>query len=83
MAEAKNTEKLVKFRAFKDDGRYKDDIFVAVNGKRYQIKRGVEVTIPESVYEVLMNSQVQDQAAFSLMEQKAEEFKSDSKRFGE
>ena len=82
MAEAKNTEKLVPFRAFKDDGRYKDDIFVSVNGKRYQIKRGVEVMIPESVYEVLMNSQVQDQAAFSLMEQKANEFISETQKFG-
>lgn len=82
MAEAKNTEKLVKFRAFKDDGRYKDDIFVSVNGKRYQIKRGVDVMIPESVYEVLMNSQVQDQAAFSLMEQKANEFISETQKFG-
>ena len=82
MAEAKPTVKMVPFRAFKDDGRYKDDIFVAVNGNRYKIKRGVEVMIPESVYEVLMNSQVQDQAAFSLMEQKANEFKSETQKFG-
>ena len=82
MAEAKTTEKMVKFHAFKDDGRYKDDIFVAVNGKRYQIKRGVDVMIPESVYEVLMNSQIQDQAAYRLMEEKANDFESESKKFG-
>lgn len=82
MAEAKMTEKMVKFRAFKDDGRYKDDIFVAVNGKRYQIKRGVDVMIPESVYEVLMNSQIQDQAAYRLMEEKANEFESETNKFG-
>jgi hypothetical protein len=83
MAEAKKTEEMVRFHAFKDDGRYKDDIFVAVNGKTYQIKRGEDVMIPKCVYEVLMNSQVQDQAAYRLMEQKADEFKSDSKKFGE
>lgn len=82
MAEAKMTEKMVKFRAFKDDGRYKDDIFVSVNGKRYQIKRGEDVMIPESVYEVLANSQIQDQAAYRLMEQKADEFISESKKYG-
>lgn len=83
MAETtKTTEKMVKFTAFKDDGRYKDDIYVAVNGKRYIIKRGEEVTIPGSVYEILMRSQSQSQAAFRLMENKANEFESESKKFG-
>jgi hypothetical protein len=82
MAEAKKTENMVKFHAFKDDDKYKDDIFVAVNGKRYQIKRGVDVMVPESVYEVLQNSQTQDQAAFRLMENKANEFESETKKFG-
>lgn len=39
------------------------DVFVAINGSRYQIKRGEEVEVPESVYNVLMESQKQDQIA--------------------
>ncbi len=31
----------------------KDDVFVAVNGKRYQIKRGVAVEVPWNVAKVL------------------------------
>ncbi len=31
----------------------KDDVFVAVNGKTYLIKRGVDVEVPASVAEVL------------------------------
>ena len=82
MEEAKSTVKMVPFIAFKDDDKYKDDIFVAVNGKRYQIKRGETVMVPESVYEVLMNSQAQDQATYRLMEQKAKEFKSETEKLG-
>lgn len=82
MAETKKAVKTVKFTAFKDDDKYKDDIFVAVNGKRYQIKRGVEVEVPESVYKVLMNSSAQDQAAYRLMEQKANDYKSETERLG-
>lgn len=82
MAESKKPTKTVKFKAFKDDDKYKDDIFVSVNGKRYQIKRGVEVEIPECVYKVLMNSQGQDQAAFTLMEKKEREFETESEKFG-
>ncbi len=33
------------------------DVFVAVNFKTYRIQRGVEVEVPESVYEVLKESQ--------------------------
>lgn len=35
----------------------KDDVFVGVNGKTYLIKRGEEVEVPESVVEVLKNSE--------------------------
>jgi hypothetical protein len=80
--QVKTTEEMVKFTAFKDDGRYKDDIFVSVNGKRYIIKRGEEVIIPKSVYEVLMNSQKQNQAAYRLMDEQAGKFAAESKRYG-
>ncbi|MFW5651964.1 MAG: hypothetical protein ACOCNC_11420 [Acetivibrio ethanolgignens] len=59
----KNEERaheMVTIRLFKDNGKYKDDVFVGVNDKRYQIKRGIEVEVPRFVAEVLENSQKQD-----------------------
>lgn len=35
----------------------KDDIYVAVNGRSFLIKRGVEVTIPEYVLKILENQE--------------------------
>lgn len=37
MAEKKN----VRIRLFKDNSRYKGDLFVSVNGVNYKIRRGV------------------------------------------
>ncbi len=39
--------------------RDKGDLFVAVNGKSYLVKRGVAVDMPRSVAEVLENSSAQ------------------------
>ena len=36
-------EKNVRIRLFKDNSRYKGDLFVSVNGVNYKIRRGVEV----------------------------------------
>lgn len=88
MAETKKTAEkdplleLVPYTAFKDDDKYKDDIYVAVNGRRFQIKRGEEVMIPRYVYNVLIQSQQQDKSTFKYMEQKASEYKNDSAKMG-
>ena len=52
------TEKNVRIRLFKDNSRYKGDLFVSVNGVNYKIRRGVEVEVPP---EVLEHSQMQDE----------------------
>ena len=57
MAEKKN----VRIRLFKDNSRYKGDLFVSVNGVNYKIRRGVEVEVPPAVAEVLEHSQRQDE----------------------
>ena len=54
------TEKNVRIRLFKDNSRYKGDLFVSVNGVNYKIRRGVEVEVPPEV-EVLEHSQMQDE----------------------
>lgn len=56
-------EELVTIRLFKDNERYRDDVFVSVNGRTFQIKRGVEVQVPRYVQEVLDNSMSQDMVA--------------------
>lgn len=33
----------------------KEDVFVGLNGKRYLIKRGVDVTVPKGVANILEN----------------------------
>lgn len=39
------------------------DVTVGINGVLYKIQRGVEVEVPASVYEVLMNMQKMDTLA--------------------
>ena len=43
-----------------DGDKYKEDIFVGLNGKNYVIKRGVDVEVPEEVAEILRRSHEQD-----------------------
>ena len=58
----------VRFTLFKDNDKYKGDLFVGVNGKSYLVKRGVEVELPRGVYETIKNSQAQMVAASETME---------------
>ena len=53
-------EEKVRIKLFKDNGRYKGDLFVSVNGVNYKIRRGVDVEVPKAVAEVLEHSQRQD-----------------------
>ena len=48
MEEKKN----VRIRLFKDNSRYKGDLFVSVNGVNYKSRRGVEGEVPPEVAEV-------------------------------
>lgn len=60
-------EPKVKIKLFLDNDKYKDDVFVGVNGRTYLIKRGVEVEVPKSVAKVLEDSGAQQQYAYSHM----------------
>lgn len=51
----------VNIRLFRDNGRYREDLFVSVNGVNYKIRRGVDVEVPPEVAEVLEHSQMQDE----------------------
>ena len=60
MAETKKTEtaaqKMVKIRIPRTK-KEEEDVFVSVNNYTCLIKRGVEVEVPDFVYEVLMHQQ--------------------------
>lgn len=66
-----SAEKMVKIRLFKGPGRFANDVFVGLNGKGYQIQRGVDVQVPAGVAEILKHSEEQDALAASRMEQLA------------
>ena len=71
---------LVEIYLFEDGDRYKDDVFVAVNGKTFQIKRGENVKVPRYVKEVLDNSMTQDKAAAKYMKMKQDAYETDAKK---
>ena len=66
---------MVTVKLFKDNEKYKDDVFVSVNGRRLQIKRGVEVRIPRAHAEVLSNAMKQRNESFEYMDGLASDFK--------
>lgn len=65
---------LVEVKLFKDNNKYKDDVFVAVNGENCVIKRGEKVKIKRKFAEVLENSDLQDYETSKLIEKKSSEF---------
>lgn len=72
-------EELVEVKLFKDNGKYKDDVFVAVNGENCVIKRGERVKIKRKFAEVLDNSDRQDYETARLIERRSAEFDKMSK----
>ena len=70
-------EELVTINLFKDSDRYSGDVIVSLNGKNWQIKRGVDVQVPLKVKLILDESQAQraraaqaDEEAQSLYEER-------------
>lgn len=72
-------EELVPVRLFKDNDKYKDDVFLAVNGERVQIRRGEVVYIKRKYAEVLEQSMRQDTATANMIEQKSAEYEARAK----
>lgn len=79
--EVKKKDDLVEFEAFYDGDKYKDDIFVCINGKPMQIKRGVKVKIPRAVAKVLTQSIESDKQTAKMMDSLANEFATESKKY--
>ena len=64
----------VKVKLFRDNNKYKDDVYVAVNGENCVIKRGQEVEIKRKFADVLDKSDLQDYETSMLIEKKSSEF---------
>ena len=64
----------VEIKLFKDNGKYKDDVYVGHNGTGYAIKRGEKVTVPRKVAMILDDSELQDYETSVMMESKSAEF---------
>lgn len=75
-------EEMYEIRLFKDNNKYRDDVFVGVNGRGYIIKRGERVRVPAAVYEVLMNSMNQDEYTAKLIDQESSEYERESRARG-
>lgn len=73
-------EELVPFYLFKDNGRYKDDVFVAVNGESIQIKRGETVQIKKKFANVLEQSMAQDTSTANLIEAESSQYEQEVKK---
>lgn len=73
---------MVEIQLFKDAEKYSSDVTVVVNGKVYQIQRGVKVKVPRFVAEVLENQTRQDNATADLIEREATRFKAQSEARG-
>ena len=73
-AELARGEELVEVKLFKDNDKYKEPVFVAVNGETLAIERGVKVKIKRKFAEVLENSDKQDYETSKLIERKSDEF---------
>jgi len=65
---------LVEVKLFKDNNKYKDDVYVSVNGENCVIKRGVRVLVKRKFAEVLDTSDMQDYETSLLIEKKSNEF---------
>ena len=66
-------------RRFKDNEKYKDDVFVAVNGERVQIRRGELVHIKRKFADVLEQSMRQDTATANMIERQSAEYEAKAK----
>ena len=70
----------VEVRLFKDNEKYKDDVYVAINGKNCIIRRGVWTRIRRKFAQLLDQSEIQDLRTAELMEKEASRFTAESRR---
>ncbi len=64
----------VEIKLFKDNEKYKDDVYVAINGKNCVIRRGVWTRIRRKFALLLDQSEIQDLRTAEMIEGEAKRF---------
>ena len=64
----------ISVKLFRDNDRYKDDVYVAVNGQNCVIKRGEWVKIKRKFALVLDASEIQDMKTAELIERESKKY---------
>ena len=72
----------VAVKLFRDNDRYKDDVYVAVNGHNCVIKRGEWVKIKRKFAMVLDQSEIQDMQTAEYLEAEQARFREAEKAVG-
>lgn len=72
----------VEVKLFKDNDKYKDDVYVAINGKNCVIRRGVWTRIRRKFAMLLDQSEIQDLRTAELMAGESLQFAEESRRRG-
>ncbi len=68
-------DELVAVKLFRDNDRYKDDVYVAVNGHNCVIKRGEWVKIKRKFAMVIDQSEIQDMKTAEMLEAEQNRFR--------
>ena len=77
-AEEASLNEYVSVKLFRDNDKYKDDVYVAVNGKNCVIKRGEWVKIRKKFALVLDQSEIQDMKTAEFLEAEQKKFMEES-----
>ena len=72
----------VEIKLFKDNERYKDDVYVAINGKNCVVRRGEWTRIRRKFAMLLDQSEIQDLRTAELMAGESEKFLNASRARG-
>lgn len=65
----------VAVKLFRDNDRYRDDVYVAVNGHNCVIKRGEWVIVKRKFAQVLDQSEIQDMKTAAMLEAEQNRFR--------
>lgn len=79
-AKTADPERRVKIKLFKDNGKYKDPLFVSVGNYRAAIPRGIEVDVPYYIAKHIEEMLAQDQQTSELISAYVEEYERNKSR---
>ena len=71
----------VSIKLFRDNDKYKDDVYVAVNGKNCVIKRGEWVRVRRKFALVIDQSEIQDMKTAEFLEFQQKKFEEENSAF--